>query len=106
MTFQAFDTGASGAVITMSQAARKLADSLILDDGDIVKIRQAISKPGGDQYATAILDKKTPATTATPLIRQFGQQTKLTVTELASLLAYAQDAANDAAFKEIFGLRA
>ena len=98
--------GNSGGAITMSQAARALADSLKLDDGDIVKIRQAIKNPGGDQVATAILDKKTPATADSPLIKQFGQQTKLTDTELASLIALAQDAANDAAFKEIFGLQA
>jgi len=101
----AYDSRA-GSVITMSPSATKLADSLRLDDGDIVKIRQAIGNPGGDQVATAILDKKTPATTASPLIKQFGQQTKLTDTELTSLLALAQNAANDAAFKEIFGLRA
>ena len=101
----AYDSRA-GSVITMSPAATKLADSLRLDDGDIVKIRQAIGNPGGDQVATAILDKKTPATTASPLIKQFGQQTKLTDTELTSLLGLAQNAANDAAFKEIFGLRA
>jgi hypothetical protein len=96
----------SGSVITMSPAATKIADSLRLDDGDIVKIRQAISNPGGDQVATAILDKRIPATLASPLIKQFGQNTKLTDAELTSLLALAQDAANDAAFKEIFGLRA
>jgi hypothetical protein len=96
----------SGTVITMSQGARKLADLLKLDDGDIVKIRQVIQNPGGEQYATAILDKTTPATTASPLIKRFGQQTKLTDTELTSLIALAQDAANDAAFKEMFGLRA
>ena len=71
-----------------------------------MKIRQVIKNPGGDQYATAILDKKTPATANSPLIKQFGQQAKLTDTELASLIAYAQDAANDVAFKEIFGLKA
>ena len=96
----------SGSVITMSPGATKIADSLRLDDGDIVKIRQAISNPGGDRIAVAILDKRTPATLASPLIKQFGQQTKLTDTELTSLLALAQDAANDASFKEIFGLRA
>ena len=101
----AFDAS-TGSVITMSQVAKKLADSLRLDDGDIVKIRQVIKNPGGDQYATAILDKKTPATANSPLIKQFGQQAKLTDTELASLIAYAQDAANDVAFKEIFGLKA
>ena len=96
----------SGSVITMSPAATKIADSLRLDDGDIVKIRQAISNPGGDQVATAILNKTTPATIASPLIKQFGQNTKLTDAELTSMLALARDAANDAAFKEIFGLRA
>ena len=96
----------SGTVITMSQGAKKLTNLLKLDDGDIVKIRQVIQTPGGDQYATAILDKTTPATTASPLIKRFGQQTKLTDTELTSLIALAQDAANDAAFKEMFGLRA
>ena len=96
----------SGTVITMSQGARRLTNLLKLDDGDIVKIRQVIQTPGGDQFATAILDKTTPATTASPLIKRFGQQTKLTDTELASLIALAQDAANDAAFKEMFGLRA
>jgi hypothetical protein len=96
----------SGSVITMSPGATKLADSLRLDDGDIVKIRQAISNPDGARVATAILDKKIPATIASPLIKQFGQQTKLTDTELTSMLALAQDSANDAAFKEIFGLRA
>jgi hypothetical protein len=96
----------SGSVITMSPGATKLADLLRLDDGDIVKIRQAISNPDGARVATAILDKKIPATTASPLIKQFGQQTKLTDTELGSMLALAQDAANDASFKEIFGLRA
>jgi hypothetical protein len=101
----AYDNTSGGAII-MSQAAKELADSLKLDDGDIMKIRQAIKSSGSDQYATAILDKKTPATTASPLIRQFGQQTKLTDTELASMIALAQDAANDAAFKEIFGLKA
>lgn len=101
----AFDNKSSN-VITMSSGARRLAELLKLDDGDIVKIRQAIKKPGGDQYATAILDKKTPATTASPLIKQFGEQTKLTNAELTSLLALAQDAANDASFKEIFGLQA
>jgi hypothetical protein len=90
----------------MSQGARRLTNLLKLDDGDIVKIRQVIQTPGGDQFATAILDKTTPATTASPLIKRFGQQTKLTDTELASLIALAQDAANDAAFKEMFGLRA
>jgi len=95
-----------GTVITMSQGVRRLTNLLKLDDGDIVKIRQVIQTPGGDQYATAILDKTTPATTASPLIKRFGQQTKLTDTELASLIALAQDAANDAAFKEMFGLRA
>ena len=106
----AYDTGRRGVggagVVTMSPAATKIADSLRLDDGDIVKIRQAISNPGGEQYARTILDKRTPATIASPLIIRFGQQTKLTNTELTSLLALAQDAANDAAFKEIFGLRA
>lgn len=101
----AYDRDTSS-VITMSPAAKKLADSLQLDDGDIVKIRQIIKTPGGEQYATAILDKKTPATADAPLIKRFGQQTKLTDTELASLVALAQDAANDEAFKEIFGLRA
>jgi len=96
----------SGSVITMSPAATKIADSLRLDDGDIVKIRQAISNPGGDRVAATILNKTTPATIASPLIKQFGQQTKLTDTELTSMLAMARDAANDAAFKEIFGLRA
>jgi hypothetical protein len=96
----------SGTVITMSQGARRLTDLLKLDDGDIVKIRQVIQTPGGDQFAKAILDKTTPATTASPLIKRFGQQTKLTDTELTSLIALAQDAANDAAFKEMFGLRA
>jgi hypothetical protein len=95
-----------GTVITMSQGVRRLTNLLKLDDGDIVKIRQVIQTPGGDQFATAILDKTTPATTASPLIKRFGQQTKLTDTELASLIALAQDAANDAAFKEMFGLRA
>ena len=93
-------------VITLSAGANKIADSLRLDDGDIVKIRQAIGSPNGDQIATVILDKTTPATIASPLIKRFGQQTKLTDTELASIIALAQDAANDAAFKEIFGLRA
>lgn len=101
----AFDNS-SGSVITLSLGAKRLAELLKLDDGDIVKIRQAIKKPGGDQYATAILDKKTPATTASPLIKQFGGATKLTDTELTSMLALAQDAANDAAFKEMFGLTA
>ena len=96
----------SGTVITMSQGARRLTDLLRLDDGDIVKIRQVIQNPGGEQYARTILDKRTPATIASPLIKQFGQQTKLTDAELTSLLALAQDAANDASFKEIFGLRA
>ena len=96
----------SGSVVRMSLAATKLADSLRLDDGDIVKIRQVIKKPGGDQFATAILDKKTPATTASPLIKQFGQLTKQTDAELGSMLASAQNAANDAAWNEIFGLRA
>jgi hypothetical protein len=96
----------SGTVITMSQGARRLTDLLKLDDGDIVKIRQVIQTPGGDQFAKAILNKTTPATTASPLIKRFGQQTKLTDTELTSLIALAQDAANDAAFKEMFGLRA
>ena len=93
-------------VITLSAGAKKIADSLKLDDGDIVKIRQAIGSPNGDQIATVILDKTTRATIASPLIKRFGQQTKLTDTELASIIALAQDAANDAAFKEIFGLRA
>ncbi len=96
----------SGSVITMSPGATKLADLLRLDDGDIVKIRQTIKIPGGEQYARTILDKRTPATIASPLIKQFGQQTKLTDAELTSMLALAQDAANDASFKEIFGLRA
>ena len=93
-------------VITLSAGAKKIADSLRLDDGDIVKIRQAIGSPNGDQIATVILDKTTLATIASPLIKRFGQQTKLTDTELASIIALAQDAANDAAFNEIFGLRA
>jgi hypothetical protein len=79
---------------------------LKLDDGDIVKIRQAIKNPGGAVKAAAILDKKTPATTASPMIKQFGEATKLTDTELTSMLALAQDPANDAAFKEMFGLTA
>jgi hypothetical protein len=40
------------------------------------------------------------------LIKQFGGATKLTDTELTSMLALAQDPANDAAFKEMFGLTA
>jgi hypothetical protein len=101
----AFDNK-SGSVITMSPEAKKLAGLLKLDDGDIVKIRQAIKAPGGAVKAAAILDKKTPATTASPLIKQFGEATKLTDTELTSMLALAQDPANDAAFKEMFGLTA
>ena len=103
---QSFDSNSTSSAIRMSTAAKKLSDQIQLDDGDIMKIRQLISKPGGDQIATAILDKKTPATADSPLIKQFGQQAKLTPTELASLIASAQNAANDAAFKEIFGLRA
>ena len=103
---QSFDSNSTSSAIRMSTAAKKLSDQIQLDDGDIMKIRQLISKPGGDQIATAILDKKTPATADSPLIKQFGQQAKLTDTELASLIASAQNAANDAAFKEIFGLRA
>ena len=102
---RAYDSKSSG-VITMSPGATKLANSLRLDDGDIVKIRQVITSPGGNQYAATILNKKTPATIASPLIKQFGQKTKLTDTELTSMIALAQDAANDASFKEIFGLRA
>lgn len=101
----AYDKNSSSAII-MSSEAEQLASKLKLDDGDIMKIRQVIKAPGGNQYATVILNKKTPATVDTPLVRRFGQQTKLTDTELASLVALAQDAANDAAFKEIFGLRA
>ena len=103
---QSFDSNSTSSAIRMSTAAKKLADQIQLDDGDIMKIRQFIGKPGGDQYATAILDKKTPATADAPLMKQFGQQTKLSDTELASLIASAQNAANDTAFKEIFGLRA
>ena len=103
---QAFDSNSTSSAIRMSTAAKKLADRIQLDDGDIMKIRQLIGKPGGDQVATAILDKKTLASADSPLIKQFGQQAKLTDTELASLIASAQDAANDTAFKEIFGLRA
>jgi hypothetical protein len=103
---QAFDSNSRSSEIRMSTAAKKLADQIKLDDGDIMKIRQFISTPGNDQVATAILDKKIRASTDSPLIKQFGQQTKLTDTELASLIALAQDAANDAAFKEMFGLRA
>ena len=103
---QAFDRNSSGSAIRISSQAKELANRIKLDDGDIIKIRQLISSPGGDQYATAILNKKTPASADSPLIRQFGQQTKLTPTELASLTALAQDAANDTALKEIFGLRA
>ena len=103
---QSFDSNSTSSAIRMSAAAKKLADQIKLDDGDIMKIRQTISNPGGDQIATAILDKKTLASADSPLIRQFGQQTKLTDTELASLTALARDPANDAAFKEIFGLRA
>jgi hypothetical protein len=103
---KSFDSNSTSGAIRMSTAAKKLADQIKLDDGDIMKIRQFIGKPGGDQYATAILDKKTPATADAPLMKQFGQQTKLSDTELASLIASAQNAANDTAFKEIFGLRA
>jgi hypothetical protein len=103
---QSFDSNSTSSAIRMSTAAKKLADRIQLDDGDIMKIRQLIGKPGGDQVATAILDKKTLASADSPLIKQFGQQAKLTDTELASLIASAQDAANDTAFKEIFGLRA
>jgi len=103
---QSFDSNSTSSAIRMSTAAKKLADRIKLDDGDIMKIRQLIGKPGGDRVATAILDKKIPASTDSPLIKQFGQQAKLTDTELASLIASAQNAANDAAFKEIFGLRA
>jgi len=103
---QSFDSNSRGSAIRMSSQAKALADQIKLDDGDIMKIRQFISTPGNDTTVTAILDKKTPATTDSPLIRQFGVQTKLTPTELASLTALAQDAANDAALKEIFGLRA
>jgi len=103
---QSFDSNSTSGAIRMSTAAKELANQIKLDDGDIMKIRQFITRPGGDQYATAILDKKTPATADSPLIRQFGRQTKLSDTELASLIALAQNVANDAAFKEIFGLRA
>jgi len=103
---QSFDSNSTSSAIRMSTAAKKLADRIKLDDGDIMKIRQLIGKPGGDRVATAILDKKIPASTDSPLIKQFGQQAKLTDTELASLIASAQDATNDTAFKEIFGLRA
>lgn len=102
---RSFDSNSRSSEIRMSTAAKELANQMRLDDGDIMKIRQVIGKPG-DQYATAILDKKTPATADSPLIRQFGVQTKLTPAELASLTALAQDPANDTAFKEIFGLRA
>lgn len=103
---QSFDSNSTSGEIRMSTAAKKLSQMLKLDDGDILKIRQFMTRPGGDQVATAILDKKTLASTDSPLIRQFGQQTKLSDTELAALIASAQDAANDTAFKEIFGLRA
>ena len=103
---QSFDSNSRSSEIRMSTAAKKLADQIKLDDGDIMKIRQFIGNPGGDRVATAILDKKIPASAESPLIKQFGQQAKLTDTELASLIALAQDAANDAAFKEMFGLRA
>ena len=103
---QSFDSNSRSSEIRMSTAAKKLADQIKLDDGDIMKIRQFIGNPGGDRVATAILDKKIPASAESPLIKQFGQQAKLTDTELASLIALAQDAANDAAFKEIFGLTA
>jgi hypothetical protein len=103
---KSFDSNSTGSALRMSVAAKKLTDQMRLDDGDIMKIRQAIGKPGGDQVATAILDKKTPATADSPLIRQFAQQAKLSDAELASLINLAQNAANDAAFKEIFGLRA
>jgi hypothetical protein len=103
---QSFDSNSTSSAIRMSTAAKKLSDQIKLDDGDIMKIRQLIGNPGGDRVATAILDKKTLASADSPLIKQFGQQAKLTDTELASLISFAQDAANDAAFKEIFGLRA
>ena len=103
---QSFDSNSTSSAIRMSAAAKKLADQIKLDDGDIMKIRQTISNPGGDQIATAILDKKTLASADSPLIKQFGVQAKLTPTELAALIASAQNAANDTAFKEIFGLRA
>jgi hypothetical protein len=103
---QSFDSNSTSSAIRMSSAAKKLADQIQLDDGDIMKIRQLIGKPGGDRVATAILDKKTPATADSPLIKQFAQQAKLSDTELASLIASAQNAANDTSFKEIFGLRA
>ena len=103
---RSFDSNSRGSAIRMSSQAKALADQIKLDDGDIMKIRQFISTPGNDPTVTAILDKKTPATTDSPLIRQFGVQTKLTNTELAALVALAQAPANDAAFKEIFGLRA
>ncbi len=92
--------------LLMSPLAQGLANKLKLDDGDITKIRQVIKASGGNQYATAILNKKTPPTVDMPLVKQFAQQTKLTDTEIASLVALAQDAANDAAFKEMFGLQA
>ena len=101
----AFDNK-SGSVITLSPEAKKLAASLKLDDGDIVKIRQAIKAPGGEIKAMMILDKKAPTTITSPWIKQFGEATKLTDTELTAMLALAQDPANDAAFKEMFGLTA
>jgi hypothetical protein len=103
---QNFDSNSTSSALRISPAAKKLTDQMRLDDGDIMKIRQFISTPGNDQVATAILDKKTPATAASPLIRQFAQQAKLSDAELASLIKLAQDAANDAAIKEIFGLQA
>ena len=103
---QSFDSNSTSSAIRMSAAAKELANQIKLDDGDIMKIRQFISTPGNDQIATAILDKKTLASADSPLIKQFGVQAKLTPTELAALIASAQNAANDTAFKEIFGLRA
>ena len=103
---QSFDSNSTSSAIRMSAAAKELANQIKLDDGDIMKIRQFISTPGNDQIATAILDKKTLASADSPLIKKFGQQAKLTDTELAALIASAQNAANDTAFKEIFGLRA
>ena len=103
---RSFDSNSRSSEIRISPAAKELADQIKLDDGDIMKIRQFISAPGNNQVATAILDKKIRASADSPLIKQFGVQTKLTPTELASLTALAQDPANDTALKEIFGLRA
>jgi hypothetical protein len=103
---RSFDSNSRGSAIRMSSQAKELADQIKLDDGDIMKIRKFISTPGNAPTVTAIFDKKTPASADSPLIRQFGVQTKLTPTELASLTALARDVKNDAALKEIFGLRA